>query len=135
MSSPIVTPDDLGTYLNDSGINIDRASALIADAQSLCEDVVSPLPASAAVVVKRVAGRAYTSITSPRAAQAAAAGSPFGAVGTGSGGVYLTKWDVKDLRRAAGTSAAFSIDQLPSTYATPSDLPYWDQYSIPQSQP
>ena len=135
MSSPIVTPDDLGTYLNDPQINIDRASALIADAQAKCEDIVSPLPASAAVVVKQVAGRAYTSITSPRAAQAAAAGSPFGATPGGFGGVYLTEYDIRDLRRAAGKSSAFSIDQLPSTYATPSDLPYWDQYSIPQSQP
>lgn len=113
MSAPLVTPDDLGVYLNDSGINVGRASAMITDAQTLCETIVSPLPTAASVVVKRVAARAYVTTTTTKGAQIAAAGSPFvGTVGS-AGGVWLTRADKADLRRLAGSGGAFSIDPLP----------------------
>jgi hypothetical protein len=119
MSAPVIAATDLGTYLNDPSIDIDRAMALIADAQTLCESIVAPpLPAAAAVIVKRVAARAYVSIASPRQAQLAAAGSPYGAVGS-MGGVYLTQYDVEDLRRLNGGGGAFSIDLLPAGYVAP----------------
>lgn len=121
---PIIDSADLATYLNDSRIDTARANAMIGDAQALCETVVFPLPAAASVVVKRVAGRAYVSVTSPRQAQLADAGSPFGGTPGGMGGVYLTQSDRRDLRSAAGGGGAFSIDVLPSAYATA--LPWWD---------
>lgn len=130
-----VTPDSLATYLGDPEIDTARAQDFIDDATTLCTTVTNPLPSSADVVIKRVAGRAYVSVTSPRMSQMAAVGSPIGGMAGDLGGVYLTRTDIRDLRRASGSSSAFSIDQLPSTYAAPSDLPYWDQYTIPQATP
>ena len=126
MSDPVIDATDLGTYLNDPGIDTDRAMSLIVDAQALCEDVVSPLPDAAAVIVKRVAGRAYTTILSPRQQQIAASGGQF--AGTSTGGVYLTQYDIADLRRMAGGGGAFSIDLLPAGYTLPvvSYGPDWD---------
>lgn len=117
MSDPIVDADDLAVVLGDVTINRPRAEALIADAQVLCESVVSPLPATASVVVKRVAVRAYGS--PPRQQQLAAAGSPFAPPPAPPGGVYLTDEDVVDLRRFAGTGGAFTIDTLPVGYVLP----------------
>ena len=127
MTAPLVTPDDLGTLLADVTIDQGRAADIIADVQTLCESYVSPLPAACAVVVKRVAARAYVS-TVP--ARPSGGGSPIGmspgAAPANPGGLVLWKSDVKDLRRLAGGSAAFDIDMIPSDYALPSDLPYWD---------
>jgi hypothetical protein len=120
VSDPLIDPSDLGTYLNDTTINEARAEMLIGQAQALCESIVSPLPEIASVVVMRVAGRAYVSTTSTRNAQMAAAGSPFGGVPAGMGGVMLTRSDRADLRRLAGGSGgAFSIDVLPANYVAP----------------
>lgn len=124
MSSPLVTSDDLGTYLNDPALDADRADFLIGQAQTLCESIITPLPATAAVVVTRVAGRAYVTITSTRQQQLAAAGSPYATTTGGMGGVYLTRYDEADLRRLKGSGGAFSIDTLPAGYAT--NLPWWD---------
>lgn len=122
MSDPLVDPTELGVYLNDPDIDTARAADLIDDAQTLCESVVFPLPDTAAVIVKRVAGAAYVSITSPRQAQLNAAG---GLTTGGGGGVWLTRFDREDLRRlAGGTSGAFTISMLPATYAPV--LPIWD---------
>lgn len=117
MSDPIVDADDLAIILGDVTINQARAEALIADAQVLCESVVSPLPSGAEVVVKRMAVRAYGS--PPRQQQLAAAGSPYAPPPSPPGGVYLTETDVDDLYRAAGSSGAFSINLLPVGYAPP----------------
>jgi hypothetical protein len=119
VSDPIVDPTELGIYLNDPGIDEVRAADLIADAQTLCESIVSPLPAAASVIVKRVAGRAYTTMATPRSTQLGAVGSPFAGQPGGSGGVYLTRYDKADLRNMAGSGGAFSIDLLPSDYAAP----------------
>lgn len=126
MTAPLVYPDDLGTYLNDPNINTDRATAMIADAQTLCETILSPLPPAASVVVKRVAARAYVSTTTSRAAQIAGGGGAFaGGALPVTGGVILTRIDKADLRRIAGGGGAFTIDLLAADF-TP-DLPPWDQ--------
>lgn len=119
--SAVVTADDLARAMNDVDIDVDRAEELIADAQTLCEGVVSPLPDGATVVIKRVAARAYvTTIT--RMAQAQAAGSPFGS--TTGAGVWLSRMDKADLRRLAGGGGAFTINPLPADYSV--TLPPWD---------
>ena len=47
MSDPIVTPDHLGTFLNTTIAADDpRGLMLLADAQTLCESILTPLPAS-----------------------------------------------------------------------------------------
>jgi hypothetical protein len=126
MSDPLVTPDELSIALNDKSIDEDRAEFWIGQAQILCESIVSPLPATAAVVVTRVAARAYASTASAaRGSQIAAAGSPFM---PGSGGAYLTKADRTDLRRLGGGGNAFSIDMLPADYVL--DVPIWDQAGL-----
>lgn len=123
-SDPLITPADLGVYLSDTSIDPDRAAMFIQDAQTLCEAIVSPLPDAASVIVKRVAGRAYVSTLSARAAQQAAAGSPYGAGSSMGGGVWLSDSDLVDLRRLSNAGGgAFSIDLLPADYAPV--LPPW----------
>lgn len=117
MSDPLITPDDLGTYLNDASIQDDRAALIIEQAQQACETIVSPFPAEATFVLYRVAARAYTSAAS-RGAQMAAAGSPFGGTPT-LGGVWLSRSDIADLRRVNGGGGAFTIDVLPDGYVAP----------------
>lgn len=118
--TPLVSAAQLGVYLNDDSLDVDRAEDLLEDAQVLCESIVSPLPPTAAVVVKRVAGRAYVTVTSARQAQLAAAQAGYGAVPGGMGDVHLTRTDERDLRRlAGGTGGAFTIDMLPAGYTAP----------------
>jgi hypothetical protein len=106
--------------MNDDDLDASRAEDLIADAQTLCEGVVSPLPGTAAIIIKRIAARAYvTTIT--RVAQAQAAGSPFAAAG--AAGVWLSPADIADLRRMSGTGGAFTIGLLPADYVAP--VPPW----------
>jgi hypothetical protein len=122
MSDPLVTPDELSIALNDKSIDEDRAEFWIGQAQILCESIVSPLPATAAVVVTRVAARAYASTASASRGPDRRCGSPFT---PGSGGAYLTKADRTDLRRLGGGGNAFSIDMLPADYVL--DRARWDQ--------
>jgi hypothetical protein len=117
--TPLVSAEELGTYLNDSSIDPDRAAMLIEDAQLLCQSVVSPLPEGANIVIRRVAARAYVTITSARSQQLAAANAPFGVAQTGTGGLWLSRADEADLRRLAGGGGAFSIDLLPVGYTLP----------------
>jgi hypothetical protein len=132
VSNPVIEPDELGTYLADPGINTARAEQLIEQAQTLCESIIDPLPPAGAAIVMRVAGRAYTSILSPRQQQMAAAGGMV-PVGTFGGGVYLSQYDIADLRRLAGGGGAFSIDLLPAGYTAPlppyTGMSDWDQIS------
>lgn len=125
----MITPDDLGVYLKDPSIDTVRATEMIADAQTLCESILNPLPTTASVVVKRVAGRGYVTTTSARQSQVAGAGSPFGAQPGGMGGIHLYAEDIADLRRLAGGGGAFSIDMLPAGYTPPVSytLDDWDQ--------
>lgn len=119
MTDPLITSDDLAVYLKDPSIDEDRADMMISDAQILCESIVSPLPETAVPVVRRVAARAYVTATSSRAKQIADAGSPFGSMPGGIGGVRLYAEDVADLRRLNGGGGAFSIDLLPTGYVAP----------------
>lgn len=125
MSDPLVTSDDLALALNDPTINEDRADYWIGQAQTLCESILTPLPVTAAVVVTRVAARAYANSTGAvRGQQIQQSGSPL--AGPGSG-VWLSRADKSDLRRLAGGGNAFSIDLLPADYAL--NVPIWDQAS------
>lgn len=119
---------DLAVYLNDPSIDVERAEAMIDDAQTLCESVLTPLPAEASVVVKRVAGRAYVSTMTTRTAQMYAAGSQIGAMPLGMGGIFLTKQDRADLYRLNDGSSAFTINPLPTDYTI--TLPAWDVSGI-----
>lgn len=122
-----VLPSDLATLLNDTTINTSRAQALITDAQTLCSSIVSPLPDTADVVVKRVAARAYVNSDTPRQQQLGQAGDPYALGMPTVEGVYLTKEDVADLRRFAGGGGAFSIDILPAGFVAPVDWSPDDQ--------
>ena len=122
--TPIVSVEDLSTYLNDSTLDATRAALLIEQSQKLCATIVNPLPDDASIIVMRVAGRAYVTITSARQAQAAAASMPYGATQGGLGGVWLSRADKADLRRMASGSNAFSINMLGPDYSVA--MPPWD---------
>lgn len=116
-----VQPADLGTYLGDDNINIDRATYLIARATELCESIINPLPSGSDAVVLDVAARAYTN---PQNAVQQATGpfsANYGAVG---GGLWLTRANKATLRRLGNGGGAFMIDTMPSTAGQ--NLPPWD---------
>lgn len=125
MSDPLIDPADLGTALNDPSINVARAMDVIVDAQTLCETIISPLPPQAAVVVKRMAKRAYGETASPRQQQIAAAGGQFiGA--SGPADVVLTPADIRDLQAmvAPGVSAFTMRTKLPEPPVADCYYPY-----------
>lgn len=132
MTEPLITPGDLGTYLNDPSIQTARAQMMIDQAMQACESVVSPIPAEAGWVVMRVAGRGYMSAT-VRGPQMGAGGSPLGTTGIGLGAIWLTRADKADLRRLSGGGGSFTIDLLPTDYVAPrsgllsGDLPQYGQ--------
>jgi hypothetical protein len=109
VSNPLVTPQDLGTYLADDSIDQQRAAFMLQLAQDLCESIVSPVPATANGVVLAVAARAFSN---PEGVTAETVG-PY-SVQRASAGLYLTRSDKATLRRLAGGSGAFSIDVLPT---------------------
>lgn len=125
MSDPLVDPSDLATYMQVDSVNCDRAAMLLADAQSLCETVVAPLPAGAEAVIRRMAAAAYTN---PSGARMTALGAARVEYDSGSAatalGVRMTAADRRDIRRLAGGSGAFSFDLIPSDAL--STLPIWD---------
>jgi hypothetical protein len=123
VSDPLATPDDLGVYL---GTTVDptRAGLVLELAQGLCETVTSPLPAAAKGTVLGVAARAYNNVTSAHQAGIGSAQVSYGAPNSsvGIGGLFLSKTDIKTLRRLAGRTGAFSIDLLAQT-VPPTDAP------------
>ena len=123
MSDPIATPSDLGVYLGTT-VDQDRATLMLSLAQDLCASVITPLPVTALGTVLGVAGRAFNNVTSAHQAGIGSAqvsyGSPNSSVGIG--GLYLSKTDVKTLRRLGGRTGAFSIDLLAAT-VPPTDVP------------
>lgn len=128
MSDPIATPDDLATYLG-GDVDTARATLVIRLAQDLCEGIVSPLPATAKAVVVDVAVRAYSNPQQLHDAALGTARLGFGATGSGTaiGGLYLSKSNRADLKRAAGRGAAFTADTLPAGYdAAALAMPSWD---------
>lgn len=136
MSAPIITPDDLATFLGTT-VNEDRALAIIADAQALCEAIVSiPFPAPPAVptrflpvgaeaVVRRVAVRAYVNPTGVTQETI----GPY-TVQRHAMGVYLTAGDRRTLRSLAGGGGAFSVNMTPA--GAMSAIPPWDYTGVVQ---
>lgn len=122
MTTLIVQPSDLATYLGLPEIDSARAALIIRYAQDRCEDIVSPLPDTAAGIVCRVAARAYLNVGSMQSMSLGGATANFGA--PSPFGVSLTRSDKRDLRVAAGGGGAFSIDLLPDTAAQ--NLAIWD---------
>lgn len=122
MSDPLVTPDDLALALNDAAINEPRAQMFIDDATLWCLTIIDPLPPIAVVVIKRIAGVAYTTtMSAARAQQLADAGSPMRG---GGSGIRPTAQDRADLLRGSGNGGGFSINLLDG-YDGPV-LPPWD---------
>lgn len=105
MSDPIATPDDLTLFLGQT-VDGDRATQLLAIAQAYCEDIVSPLPASAFGIVLAAAARAYANPTQ----NVSEATGPYSV--SLSRSVYLTRTERVTLRRAAGRSGGGSISTL-----------------------
>jgi hypothetical protein len=126
--TPLVTAAQLGVYINDPTINVERANDILEDAQLLCEAVVNPLPPSATVVIKRVASRAYMNPPRPVSPIPGVA-APLWGIGTFVGGVFLLPSDKEDLLDMAGNqsgvAAVYSVplatgwtDPVVSTAAT-----------------
>lgn len=116
MGTPVITYSDLGTYLNDVAIDSARATFIIAQAQTLCESIVNPLPAGASAVVLDVAARAFLNPQQLANASIGTAHLQFGASNQGGsiGGLYLSRANKNMLRTMAGRGAAFSADTLPT---------------------
>jgi len=118
MTAPIAVPSDLGVYLGDEAIDLVRATLILAQAQLLCETIVSPIPETAAPIVLGVAARAYNNVTSAHSVGIGSANIAYGSQGAnvGIGGMYLSRSDKSTLRRLAGSAGAFSIDLLPDPW-------------------
>lgn len=118
MSRPIVVPSELGVYLENPGLDLDRAKFILAKTQTLCETILTPLPAEADVVVLAVAARAFNNVTSAHQVGLGSAQISYGSQGStmGVGGLYLSRADKATLRRLGGRSGAFSIDPLPDPW-------------------
>jgi len=114
---------DLATYL---GVELDaaRATFLLAQATSLCESIVNPLPDGSDAVVLDVAARAYSN---PGNVASQGVGSFNVSYGGAAGGLWLTRQNKATLRRLNGGSSAFSIDPIdPAHVAAAVDgLPFW----------
>lgn len=127
MSDPIVTATDLSAYLG-SNIDQDRATSIIGWAQTLCESVVSPLPAGAEPVVLEVAARGFVNPTNAVAEALDGFSANYGA---SRGGLWLTRSNKATLRRLNGGGGAFTIDTTPETAGQ--NLPWWDTGTVDDS--
>lgn len=130
MSLPLVSSDDLGTYLNVASIDAARADQILWLAQTLCESVVTPLPTGAEAVILDVAARAWVNPTNSQTTSDTA--GPFSETTSYSavaGGLWLTRQNKAVLRRLAGSGGAFTIDAAPATAGT--SLPWWDTGTVP----
>lgn len=117
MSQSITTASELDTYLQLAGtIDTARANLLLDLAYDKCVSFVNPVPAGAKGVMLEVAGRAYTNVTSAHQMSMGSASTSFGAQNssTGVGGLYLSKSNIAELRRLAGSGGAFTIDPTPA---------------------
>jgi hypothetical protein len=86
------TAEELGLFLDLQEIDGNRADFLIDKAISLCQTVVKPLPDGADSVVLSVAGRAFVN---PGQATYETIGPMSVQRPSGSGGLYLTKADIR----------------------------------------
>lgn len=114
MSTPIATPSELGTLLQqDIAENDPRGVLVLALAQARCELWVTPLPDAAKGIVLAVAARAWTNMEQANQIGMGSAYATMSAGGVTAGGLYLSRTERADLRRLAGRSGAFSVDWLP----------------------
>lgn len=113
MSTPIALPSDLATYLgvDPTKLDDDRATLMLQLAQDKCESLLSPLPDTALGVVLDVAARAYTNVTNAQTESAGPFQVSHGAI---SGGMWLTRANMAELRRLGASSGAFSVDPTPA---------------------
>lgn len=113
MSDPLAIPSDLGVYLGRT-VDDDRAYLILQLAHDLCETVVSPVPDTAKGIEIAVAARAFNNVTSAHQAGIGSAQVSYGAPNSsvGIGGLFLSKSDIRTLRRLAGRTGAFSVDLL-----------------------
>lgn len=114
MSTPLATAAELGVYLGVGDVSDDRATLLLQLAHDRCESYVNPVPSAAKGIELAVAGRAYTNVSSARQAGIGSAQVSYGAPNStyGIGGLYLSRTEIRDLRRLSGRTGAFSIDLL-----------------------
>lgn len=117
MSVPWSTSAELGVYLGLDSIDTARADLLLRLAHERMSQIVSPVPESARGIELSIAGRAYGNISSARQMGIGSAQVSYGAPtsSVGVGGLYISKSERADLRRAAGRTGAFSIDVLPES--------------------
>lgn len=111
MSAPLATPDELGVYLGTT-VDDDRATLVLQLAHDRCELYVSPVPAAGKGIELSVAARLYNNASSAHQAGIGSAQVSYGAPNSsvGIGGLFLSKSEVRDLRRMAGRTGAFSVD-------------------------
>ena len=114
VSSPLATPAELGVYLGRADLDTDRAELILQLAHDLCETITTPMVAEGKGVELAVAARAYTNVSSAHQAGIGSAQVSYGAPNSsvGIGGLFLSKSDIRTLRRLAGRTGAFSVDLL-----------------------
>jgi hypothetical protein len=118
------TAADLSTYLG-AEVDAARATFLLAQATSLCQSIVNPLPTGSDAVVLDVAARAYTNPSNVSSQNVGPYAASYGAV---AGGLWLTRQNKSTLRRLNGGSSAFSIDPVDPVRVAEATaaLPWWD---------
>lgn len=123
MGDPLATPDELQLYLalDQGDFDEARATLVLELAQDKCEAVVNPLPYRAKGIVLDVAGRAYNNPGQVLQQTVGPVSVSYGAAATG--GLWLTKANIGDLRRLSGRGQAFTIDTMPATAG--SNVPAW----------
>jgi hypothetical protein len=123
VSAPIATSTELGVFLGIDSIDSARGDLMLQLAQDRLEMYVSPVPAAAKGIELAVASRAYNNVTSAHQMGLGSAQVSYGAQNStmGVGGLYVSKSEVRDLRRLAGRTGAFSIDLL--TVSPPTAAP------------
>jgi hypothetical protein len=101
-----------------------RATYLLAQATTLCQSIVNPLPTGADAVVLDVAARAYTNPANVSSQNVGPYAASYGAV---AGGLWLTRQNKSTLRRLNGGSSAFSIDPVDpdARRQATAALPWW----------
>lgn len=106
--STVATVADLATFTN---VTLDetRAQQMLDLVEDLASGIVSPLPATAKVIILTAAARAL-----PNPAGTTAQSSGGSSASWAPGGVYLTKAERGNLRRLAGIGGgAFSVNTAP----------------------
>jgi hypothetical protein len=104
MSDPLATADDLTLFM---GVTVDdeRAELILELAQDACEELLTPLPATARRIVLSVAARVYSNPTS-------VTNETTGPYAASHPDIYLTRQERASLWRIAGRGGAGSTSVL-----------------------